>query len=35
MDEDAAKAMRFMAIKAAIFVLFPAFAAVMAVLFLL
>ncbi|WP_150496946.1 phosphoribosylformylglycinamidine synthase-associated small membrane protein [Roseibium aquae] len=35
MDEDSAKALRFMAIKAAVFIAIPALAAVLAVLFLL
>ncbi|WP_196220749.1 phosphoribosylformylglycinamidine synthase-associated small membrane protein [Roseibium hamelinense] len=35
MDEDAAKALRFMAIKAAMFIALPAGAALLAVYFLL
>jgi hypothetical protein len=35
MDEDARKAITFLAIKAAVFILLPAFAAVIAVLVLL
>jgi hypothetical protein len=34
-DEDARKAVTFLAVKAAIFILLPAFAAAIAVLFLL
>ncbi|WP_150525528.1 phosphoribosylformylglycinamidine synthase-associated small membrane protein [Roseibium sediminis] len=35
MDEDSARAVKFMAIKAAIFILVPAFCAALAVFFLL